>query len=293
MTLGDSDRIAYLFQHLEGEAKKAVESLGVTGHTYAAALKILKRLFGNPYRVASAHLKSMIDGPYVSPNDRQALRDYYYQVKACTSWCVKMGQFATLQTPEYLSKGAMRLPMSLRVKWYEHMEHQQDGATLLEFERWLCRRVDTLFNPYEDYIHEELENKKSRSMKPRSNEQINLLNTTIGLPTGDSQYVNKDSEGYGGSKGQSSNDKCVVCPGKHRVAFCSIFKAKPLKERRKVVWDQKLCLNCLKANHQARNCTSSKRCLKRGCGQPHHTLLHKDKESGLESQVGPNSPTDL
>lgn len=49
--------MAYLFQNLDGEAKKAVESLGVTGHSNAAALKTLKRQFGNPNSVATAYLK--------------------------------------------------------------------------------------------------------------------------------------------------------------------------------------------------------------------------------------------
>ena len=90
MTLADSDGMAYLFQNLDGEAKTAVESLGVTGHSYAAALKTLKRQFGN--------LSNMLDSTFVSSNDRQALRDYYYQ---------KMGQSAVLQTPEYLSAGQL------------------------------------------------------------------------------------------------------------------------------------------------------------------------------------------
>ena len=55
-TLTDSDHMAYLFQNLNGEAKKAVESLGVTGHSYPTALKTLKRQFGNPKSVASAYL---------------------------------------------------------------------------------------------------------------------------------------------------------------------------------------------------------------------------------------------
>ena len=84
-TLTDSDRMAYLFQNLDGEAKKAVESLGVTGHSYSAALRTLKRLFGNPESVGSAYLKNMLESPCVTSNDRQALRDYYYQVKACTT----------------------------------------------------------------------------------------------------------------------------------------------------------------------------------------------------------------
>ena len=78
--LTDSDRMAYLFQNLDGEAKKAVESLGVTGHSYPTALKTLKRQFGNPNSVATAYLNDMLNSTYVPSNDRQALRDYYYQV---------------------------------------------------------------------------------------------------------------------------------------------------------------------------------------------------------------------
>ena len=146
-TLTNSDRMAYLFQNLDGEAKKAVESLGVTGHSYPAALKTLKRQFGNPNSVATAYLNNMLDSTFVPSNDGQALRDYYYQVKACTTWCVNMGQSAILQTPEYLSRATMRLPMHLRVRWYECIDGPNDRSTLVEFEKWLRKRVDTLFNP--------------------------------------------------------------------------------------------------------------------------------------------------
>ena len=177
-TLTDSDRMAYLYQNLGGEAKKAVESLGVTGHSYPMALKTLKRLFGNPSSVASAYLTSMLDSPYITPNDRQGLRDYYYRVKACTTWCVKMGQSAILQTPEYLSRATMRLPMNLRVKWYEHIDSRSDRATLTEFEKWLCKRVDTLFNPLEDFICEERNKMQRSTARPKSSVRLHPLATT-------------------------------------------------------------------------------------------------------------------
>lgn len=60
--------MAYLFQNLDGEAKKAVESLGVTGHSNAAALKTLKRQFGNPNSVATAYLKHV--GQYLWMTDK-------------------------------------------------------------------------------------------------------------------------------------------------------------------------------------------------------------------------------
>lgn len=175
-TLTDSDRMAYLFQNLDGEAKKAVESLGVTGHSYPSALKTLKRQFGNPNSVATAYLNDMLNSSYVPSNDRQALRDYYYQVKACTTWCVKMGQSAILQTPECLSRATMRLPVNLRVRWYEHIDGHSDRSTLLEFEKWLRKRVETLFNPLEDFICAEW-NKKQRIPKSKPGLRLNPLAT--------------------------------------------------------------------------------------------------------------------
>ena len=66
---------------------------------------------------------------------------------------------------------------------------------------------------------------------------------------------------------------------------CSpVFKSRHLQERRKIAWDHGLCFNCLKTNHQARNCPSIKRCLKERCGLPHHTLLHEDQQ--LDSRTG-------
>ena len=276
-TLTDSDRMAYLFQNLDGEAKKTVESLGVTGHSYPAALKTLKRQFGNPNSVATAYLSDMLNSSYVPSNDRQAMRDYYYQVKACTTWCVKMGQSAILQTPEYLSKATMKLPMNLRVRWYEYIDGRSDRSTLVEFEKWLRKRVETLFNPLEDFICEEW-NKKQRVPKSKPSFKLNPLATITETSSEalsnshDLSYAKQDQSQSPNKvqemKTLSSEKKCVICKHKHPVAFCPVFKSKNTQERRKIAWGNELCFNCLKTNHQARNCPSVKRCLKERCGTP-------------------------
>ena len=81
---------------------------GVTA--YPTTLKTLKKLFGNHHRVTAAHLKRMVDGPYVLPSDRNALRDHYSRVKACVTWCTKLGQSAVLHNSEYLSKSSNETP---------------------------------------------------------------------------------------------------------------------------------------------------------------------------------------
>ena len=89
-------------------------------------------------------------------------------------------------------------------------------------------------------------------------------------------------------KTPSSERKCVICKHKHPVAFCPVFKSKHQQERRKITWDLGLCFNCLKTNHQARNCQSIKRCLRERCGLPHHTLLNDDHQQDSHVRLASN-----
>ncbi|KAK3724598.1 hypothetical protein QZH41_001749 [Actinostola sp. cb2023] len=264
------------------EARKAVESLGISGHNYPSALKTLKRLCGNHHRVTAAHLRKMTDCPPVQPGDRYALRDYHYRVKACVSWCSKLGQTAVLQNPEYLSKAAMKLPGSLRYRWYEKIQDRYDSNTLGDFEQWLQRKVETLFNPFEDYINEQGKNTRSRpplkSMSTSAPQKTTLhqfsLNT-VSESMEDDIYEDSGAVNVNVYTAKS-REKCIMCPASHRLVYCDNYKLKPLKERKQIVYDQRLCFNCLKQGHGVGDCPSDRRCLKNGCGQKHHTLLHDD-----------------
>ena len=166
----------------------------------------------------------------------------------------------------------------------------------VEFEKWLRKRVETLFNPLEDFICKEW-NKKQRIPKSKPNLKLDPLATitetspdalTNSRDLSDSkqdqsQPAIKEQE----KKAPSGERKCVICKHKHPVAFCPVFKSKHLQERRKIAWDQgpwTLLQLLQKTNHQARNCPSVKRCLEERCGLPHHTLLHEDQQ--LDSRTG-------
>ena len=149
----------------------------MAGHSYPTTPTTLKQQFGNPSSVASAYLKNMLNNSVMTSHDRQALRDYYYRVKACTTWSVMMGQSAILLRPGYLSRATMWLPINPRVRWYEHIDGHTERATWIGFERWLCKRVDTLFNPLKDFICEEW-NKKQTCTRPKSNLKLHSLATT-------------------------------------------------------------------------------------------------------------------
>ena len=101
--------------------------------------------------------------------------------------------------------------------------------------------------------------------------------------------MNKEQE----KKGPSDEKKCVICKHKHPVAYCPVFKSKHLQERRKITWENGLCFNCLKANHQAKNCPSMKRCLKERCGLSHHTLLHDDPQPDSRPSLANNQSSSI
>ncbi|XP_048576192.1 uncharacterized protein LOC116619385 [Nematostella vectensis] len=252
---------------------------------------MLKQQFGNNHRVEAAHLKSMVDGPDVVQGDRQSLRSFHYKVKACVQWCTKLGLAAILQNPEYLGRAAMKLQDGMRMRWYEHLQGDYDGLSLLDFERWLQRRVDAMFNPFEDYVHER--ESRPRLPRPRHFNQgpppralhPNSVGIRVTRSTQESSSGEVTAPPQVDSPGQ---DRCLVCEDRHRLVYCDSFKSKPFKERRKIVYNKRLCRNCLKEGHFVDSCPSSGRCLKEGCGLKHHTLLHSERvdESKSEEKDG-------
>ena len=60
VTLTDNIRMVRLISLLDGDAKKAVQSIGSNGLFYASALKSLKSNFGNPLLVAMFRVKTFL-----------------------------------------------------------------------------------------------------------------------------------------------------------------------------------------------------------------------------------------
>lgn len=70
---------------------------------------------------------------------------------------------------------------------------------------------------------------------------------------------------------EGNMNKCNHCNMIHLLSQCEKFKQLTSQARLELAKDYKVCLNCLKTKHFARNCKSSS-CQR--CGGRHHTLLH-------------------
>ena len=77
---------------------------------------------------------------------------------------------------------------------------------------------------------------------------------------------------------------CKACSGPHRIWKCESFKKNDYKAKHKIILQNGLCNKCLERGHIARNCPKLHfKCQEFGCGQPHHTLMHRPRKENAKS----------
>lgn len=74
----DSDRLRYLDQHLDGEAKELVKRFFYMqpGIGYVEARKLLRDKYGDPYRISNAFIKKATERPILKPGDSIGLEHF-------------------------------------------------------------------------------------------------------------------------------------------------------------------------------------------------------------------------
>ena len=118
VTFTDNIRMR-LISLLDGDAKKAVQSIGSNKLFYASALKSLKSNFGNPLLVATFRMKTLFNKPHINGRDRIALREYHQQLKMNNIWLISMGYETPLLSSDNLTKALMRLPLNLQQYFFK------------------------------------------------------------------------------------------------------------------------------------------------------------------------------
>ena len=97
---------------------------------------------------------------------------------------------------------------------------------------------------------------------------------------------------YGSSNSSSTSHlssyhsqiRCPICTENHDIATCPIFMDLSLDERYNKIRNTRLCFNCLKKFHIAKNSSgwNSSGCGKAFCTGRHHKLLHRSKNTSID-----------
>lgn len=113
------DKFSYLVSLLEGSASLAIEGLPVTEENYDSAVEILKKRFGKPQQLISAHMEELLKINICAVDKPRQLRFLYNKtsinIRGLEALGVKSKQYSSLLIPIIMAK----LPDKYEYKWQE------------------------------------------------------------------------------------------------------------------------------------------------------------------------------
>ncbi len=224
---------------------------------YKQALSILKRRFGDDFKVAKAWIDSVSNGKSLNENDREGLQELADRLNNCKIVLESLGKVSEIEGGERIKEVAKKLPLSLRRKWRdkasEHYEDFEDYPSFAKFVEFVAKKARSANDPlYGDILDYEPDRKQYR-------------------PRGESlSFSTQASE-----ESPSRSLLCAFCKSpSHENIQCEKLKGMEPEQRLAEVNRHRLCFSCLEHSHQQKDCTKLSTCTEEGCTRRHNPLLH-------------------
>ena len=221
-------KCALLYQHLEGDAHRAVAGLPCDWMGYVSALKRIKFLFGNTAKVVTSLIRRITTGQTIKHDNLGQMSQFLYNVSDCIIALKQLASTADLRSNEVMNAVGRRLPRSLQNRWAKRVSKMNNAGEfpdLEKFEEWLREEVITL---------REVENYR----------------------TADDSY-DKSQRSRSDFNGFFSHDEktCKTCSkGVHPLFKCEEYKRLRPKERYSCAVNLGICFCCLSNGHKIGEC---------------------------------------
>ena len=256
-----------LNQAVEGEAAAVISMFEFNEESYELAKMALINEYGDPALCANKMLRDLQNLERVKANDVEGLRNLHIRSKQLVLRVQRL--YPTIMAQPILITSTIENKMSPEClyKWEEENTRRKRDLSLPPPDK----QLQWILNWLGDYIQ-------------------TCKRSTIKMNMGDDK-AKKGSNGNrnGGNGGtapktlnnfftmaeqriqQEQSDKCIFCGGNHFAGKCrkSITVNAAVEKARKA----KVCLNCLRPGHFARDCQQNG-CKEAGCSSKHHVKLH-------------------
>lgn len=242
-SLDNVQKMQYLKTNVRGDAAKLINKLEIIGSNFESAWELLQDRYNNKRAIMNMHLDTLFSQANVQSESAFHLRKLHDISKECMSLLSEV-------TTDQIIIFALTKKMDREThKMYEQsLKNPKEPQELEEFFKFLENRCQVL-----------------ESIRSNKNDQ------------------NKNGQGGSTKSYYSSNlnGACPCCEEKHALKVCPKFKNLKVNERSDIVKKNKLCRNCLKGNHETKECFSKIKCS--DCGEKHHQLLHYKKQQESKS----------
>ena len=246
-------KLTRLLQYLSDNVKQSISGCQLIGGQagYDRALHILESRYGNCHLVTETILSNLKTGKNVrSPEE---IRKFSDELENAALVLKKLKTYNEVNTNSVMLEIVARLPTFMQNKWRsKSLKIKRDSGAYPKFSKlveFISKNADDMNDPvYGNY------NGKSDGRK-----------------VSNAATSSDNHSGYGGQE-----SPCILCKNLHRLWYCDKFKSMKPHDRRKLVTDNKLCENCLRANHSMENCRKNSVCKVPKCGLKHTQWIHVD-----------------
>ena len=266
----NAENVQRLQACLKGKARDAVQLMLSVPDNVEQAVQTLERRFGRPELVVTELIEQAKSLKPVRADDPDSLIGLATAINNIVLTMKLLNSQGHLTNPALRNELVTKLPPAQRMQWGEYLKTQgltTDQLGLDTFSAWLGERAEAaaLLAPAKSLAQ------PTTTYKPRGQTALHAASS---------------------SANEARRDKpvwsCRNCNGSHCITWCRSFKALPVKQRRELVYEWKLCTCCLRSGHWRAACQSGgcERCPAR-----HHTLLHQERTQRTSGARG-GSTTD-
>lgn len=241
------DKFNYLNDALEGEAARAIQSLGISEANYEYAWKKLHERYEDSEELIEFHTRAFCE---LAPMTKGSYTDLRRMIDNATN------HLAALRTLGESTDKCDSFLIYLMSKKLDDETKKQWNTRILS---------STKKRTYDDFITV-LENHCKYLQKLSAEKQVKSAGAI------DNKYVKKSKEHI--ASYAATTIQCPQCRGNHQLYNCAMFKALSIPQRVKRVKEMRLCYNCLSPGHMGNTCSLGP--CKR-CGRRYNTLLHLNK----------------
>lgn len=280
-----SEKMFYLKNYLDGEARKAVEGFFYRNSedAYQGALKVLQERYGNPFIVQKAFRDKLMKWPKVSANDPLALREFADFLQGCVEAIPHVRGLAILNDCEENHKLLKKLPEWIVRSWSRVVVRELDASgdypSFACFTEFIQMEARIACNPIASPLL--MNHKPTDERLPK---RARALNTS----THKNNFTSEIKETFN----SKPKPPCPICKDEtHGVGRCPTFAAKSMEDKKAFIHENHLCFGCLRKGHSSKDCKRRHTC--GTCNRRHPTCLHEERDKRpVEAQEKPSTSTD-
>ena len=248
-------RLTRLIKYLQDEAKELVQPCVYLppADGFIRAKKLLEKQYGDRYKILAQYRKELKSWPKLKSHDSKGFRQFYSFLLKYKATMETLKTGSAYDSPELLQRLQLILPTFLQERWnrrnYQCRKRKDVEAGIDEFIAFVEEESTIINDP--NYSRWALQEFRDEDTSFKSKKTLKSMLTG------------------------SSNKSCPVCDEGHDLDKCGKYLQLQVEERRKLLYDKKLCFGCYgpsSETHRARSCHLKRQC--DTCGGTHPTGLH-------------------